>query len=429
DPRFLSGLGVVYHEYVHYFVQHNLPTVPRWFNEGLAEYYSTFATDAEAAVVGLPVERHLTWIRTHDELGLAGLLESGGHTDERHRAGQVGQFYAVSWGLVHYLFSSDIERAGQLAEFFERTAQGEEPVRAFESALDTKIGDLEKALKAYFLGATLPAARIGLDRLDGAIDVRVEGTAPSDLFSLLGDLVVRQGLEQRAETLYSLSLAHDPDHAEAHAGLAFVRDLQSRLEEAEVLYRQALEMGPRQARSYLLYGRHLLARLPGAREEGGVEAAAALAEAAQLAFAQAADLDPEFAETHAMLGYSHLFTPGDAARGIAPLEKAQKLLPGRSDVVFHLLQLHLKLGHFDRARELTNGVLARIGGEDMVYRANEEIERASLIRAANEALREGRHEEGLRFLDNAIAVTSDPQVRAELERELHSLEARLPSSP
>ncbi len=425
DPRFLGGLGVVYHEYVHYFVQHNLPTVPRWFNEGLAEYYSTFATDGEAAVVGLPVDRHVQWIRTHDDLGLSKLIRSGNEPGELHRDRKAGQFYAVSWGLVHYLFSSDIERAGQLAEFFERSARGADPVEAFETALELRVGDLEEELKKYFLGANLPAARVALDRLESSIAVEARKTAPADLLSLFGDLVVGQGLERRAETFYNLALDHDPGHAEAHAGLAYVRDLQSRLEEAEILYREALEFGPNDARTYLLYGRHLLARLPQARAEGGSEAATRLAEAARLAFAQAAGLDPEFAETHAMLGYSHLFAPGDASRGIAPLEKARKLLPGRADVVFHLLQLHLKLGHFDRARSLASGELARIGGEEMVYRANEEIERASLIRAANEALQQGRHEEGLRFLDRAIAVTSDPQVRAELERELLGLETKL----
>jgi tetratricopeptide (TPR) repeat protein len=424
DPRFLGGFGVVFHEYVHYFVQHNLPGVPRWFNEGLAEYYSTFVVDGDAAVIGLPVERHLGWIRSHDDLEIASLLESSAETGRSHSTEKAGRFYAVSWGLVHYLFSKTTEHASQLADFFDRTARGEAPSSAFEMAFSIRIADLEERLREYFLGPSLPAARISLRDLEGAMTVEVVKTKPGDLLAILGDLLARQGLEQRAEVLYNLALDHDPDHAEAHAGLAFVRDLQSRFQEADELYLQALELGPEDARTYLLYGRHLLAQMPQVRADLGGESAAEVAEAARNAFSKAVDLAPDFAETHAMFGYTHLFA-GDARRGLPHLEVARELLPGRSEVVFHLVQLHLRLAEFDRARALVDGALARIADEEMLYRAREEIERAELIHEANRALRDGRPDEGLRLLDDAISVTSDPQVRAELERQLQILQQRL----
>ena len=147
--------------------------------------------------------------------------------------------------------------------------------------------------------------------------------------------------------------------------------------------------------------------------------------AARSVFRDGTRVDPEFAEIFAMLGYSYLFTSGDPKAGIAPLEKARRLLPGRPDVVFHLLQLHLRLGDFDRARTLAAGVLTRIGDEELVFKAREEITRAELLKAANEALAEGRHEDGLRLLDDAIMATSDPEVRARLEVELRRIESRV----
>ena len=165
DPQYLGGFGVVLHEYVHYLVQHNFPAVPRWFNEGLAEYYSTFLVDGEAAVIGGGVERHVHWIRTHDDLRLADLIATTGRTDPVHPSDEVGQFYAVSWGLVHYLLSTEGDRGEQLADFLDRAALGEPPVAAFEEAFDLRIEDLEDDLEAYFLGATLPAARVPLERL------------------------------------------------------------------------------------------------------------------------------------------------------------------------------------------------------------------------------------------------------------------------
>lgn len=431
DPRFLGGFGVVLHEYVHYLVQHNFPAVPRWLNEGLAEYYSTFRVDGDAALVGLGVERHVHWIRTHDDLRLADLLETTGRSGQVHPGDSdgdgdgVGRFYAVSWGLVHYLLSTGEDRGTQLADFLELAAAGEPPVAAFEQSFDLRLSDLEDDLEAYFLGPSLPAARVPLERLGSDFSVEIERTAPADLASTLGDLVVRQGQEARAEGFYNVALAYEPQHAEAHAGLAYVRDLQSRLAEAELLYQDALELGPADGRTYLLYGRHLLARMEEARREGDSIAAADHAAGARSAFRDGTRVAPEFAEISAMLGYSYLFTSGDPEAGIAPLEKARRLLPGRPDVVFHLLQLHLRLGDFDRARALAAGVLTRIGDEELVFKAREEIARAELLKAANEALADGRHEDGLRLLDDAIMATSDPEVRARLEVELRRIESRV----
>ena len=189
--------------------------------------------------------------------------------------------------------------------------------------------------------------------------------------------------------------------------------------------RRADELGPADARTYLLYGRHLLARMEEARRQGDAVAAAEHAAAARAVFRDGTRVDPEFAEIFAMLGYSYLFTSGKPRAGIEPLEKARSLLPGRPDVVFHLMQLRLRLGEFDRARSLAGGVLARIGDEELLFKAREEIARAELLKAANEALSEGRHEEGIRLLDDAIMATSDPEVRARLEVELRRIESRL----
>ena len=58
DPR-----PVIYHEYVHDFVRANLPPAPRWFDEGLAEFYSSFIADDDEARIGKPVEWHVLLLR------------------------------------------------------------------------------------------------------------------------------------------------------------------------------------------------------------------------------------------------------------------------------------------------------------------------------------------------------------------------------
>jgi Flp pilus assembly protein TadD len=421
DPRVLGGFGVILHEYVHYLVTHNFPGVPRWFNEGLAEYYSTFEVEGQYAVIGRPVERHLNWLRQRGRIDLAEVLDTP-RASKPQMAEKAGHFYAVSWGLVHYLFSSGEELADRLAAFLAESA--DDPSTAFEEIFETRLGDLEQELRRYLLSESPKETRLPLEELRVSSELTVLRATGPEILVDLGGLAARQGDETQAEKLFDLALAYDPESPEAVAGLAHVRDLQSRLEEAEILYRQSFELGASDPLTYIHYGRHLLTLMEEARRRLESAEVKRLAAAARDAFRGAAEIDPQFAEAHAMLGYAHLFGDLDPADGVAPLERARELLPARTDIVFYLLQLELRRGDFDRARALANGPLRRLGDLPLQQRAEEEIERASYLRAANEAFKEGRQEEGLELMGDAIAITSDPDLRAAMELEQARLEKR-----
>ncbi len=51
-----SDRELIYHEFAHYLLRHNLHSQPMWVNEGLAEFYSTFEVDDKkgTVVVGRP---------------------------------------------------------------------------------------------------------------------------------------------------------------------------------------------------------------------------------------------------------------------------------------------------------------------------------------------------------------------------------------
>jgi tetratricopeptide (TPR) repeat protein len=425
DPRLFGGFGVVLHEYVHYLVSHNFPGVPRWFNEGLAEYYSTFVLEGEYAIIGRPVQRHLDWLRRYGRLDVAEVLEVG-HASGRHSEVDAGHFYAVSWGLVHYLLSSSPELGSRLAVFLSE-AGDPAPSRRFEDIFDLRLEELESELERYLLADGPPAGSVPLAGLNGTAGARVGPASPADVLNDLGALMLRLGDEAAAGRLYDLAAVYEPENGDAYAGLAHIRDIEQRLEEADILFEQALEFGPRDARSYLLYGRHLLARLDEARRAGEAAAAARFAKIATQAFQRALDLSPDFAEASALLGYTHLFGDLDPKDGVVHLERALEALPGRVDLYFHLLQLEVRHDEIERARALAAGPIRRLGGEEWGLRADEEVDRVSYLRAADAALREGRTEEGLDLLSQAIAVTSDLDLRARMEANLERLQERLES--
>jgi hypothetical protein len=126
---------VVYHELTHYFLRNTVPgEVPLWFNEGLAEFYSTFKQHNDTVEVGLPVEEHIQWLRTQSLIPLKDLLAVNRESKEYHEGNLQGVFYAESWALVHYLMIGSPERREQLGTYVGLIAAGQTIDDAFRNA-------------------------------------------------------------------------------------------------------------------------------------------------------------------------------------------------------------------------------------------------------------------------------------------------------
>jgi tetratricopeptide (TPR) repeat protein len=418
DPEEPAALGVVYHEYVHELVRQHFPRVPLWFNEGLAEYYRTFAVEGGRAVIGRPPENRLRWLARRAVLDLDEVLAASGERHGSDGAEEVGRLYSVSWLLVHYLLSGDPERLDRAADYLARLAEGEGSLAAFERAFGVRATSLEAQLVAYVRRGDLPVAAFPLAGLPSAEAVTVAALPPEEVHVQLGDLATALGRRETAQRHFLAALELAPTHPGALAGLAYLQDLQGSLDEARLLYRDALAANPSDALPWLRYGRHLLGRLAAGAPP---EEAAELAETAREVLARAVVLEPHFAEARALLGRAYLFGGADPAHGVAHLERARRALPLRMDLAADEIQLLVRAGRFGRARALVEGVLARWAEPELVARAEEEIERGELIHAANRALEAGDGEEAVRLLDEAVSRTSDPELGAHLEAQLEAL--------
>ena len=142
-----SPYSVIYHEYVHLLVNNSLGrgAAPAWFNEGLAEYYRTFAVEDDRKVhLGKFVDEHLYLLRQQRMLPLAQLLAVDHHSLERNRHDVRGLFYAQSWALVHYLIlGNEGRRLPQLGQFLELTRRGVPTPEAGETRLRAALTRIE----------------------------------------------------------------------------------------------------------------------------------------------------------------------------------------------------------------------------------------------------------------------------------------------
>ncbi|MDQ3472125.1 MAG: DUF1570 domain-containing protein, partial [Acidobacteriota bacterium] len=95
---------VIFHEYTHLLVNSTLGNAPTWFNEGLAEYYSSFSiSDDRKVMLGKPISSHVYLLREKKMLPLPTLFQvdhTSPHYNEREKQ---SIFYAQSWALMHYL--------------------------------------------------------------------------------------------------------------------------------------------------------------------------------------------------------------------------------------------------------------------------------------------------------------------------------------
>ena len=139
--------SVIFHEYVHFIVNSNFgkSEVPPWFNEGLAEYYSTFEIkDDQEVKLGLPLVRHLellaetslTPLQTIFNISNFQLHQMGDHS--------TGIFYAESWALIHYLVQTG--KSAGLAAFLKLLSKNTPPEKAFQDAFQISYKEMEKEL-------------------------------------------------------------------------------------------------------------------------------------------------------------------------------------------------------------------------------------------------------------------------------------------
>ena len=142
---------VIFHEYTHLLINNTSPNVPLWFNEGLAEYYSTFSMKEDANVtLGNPISSHVYLLRENKLLPLRTLFKVDEKSPYYNERNKQSIFYAESWALMHYLIlGKNGERVSQMANFLKLTSDNVPLEQAFQQAFSMSFEAMEKELREY----------------------------------------------------------------------------------------------------------------------------------------------------------------------------------------------------------------------------------------------------------------------------------------
>ena len=353
EKREEDPFAVIYHEYVHQIVANTLgiSSVPPWFNEGLAEYYSTFEVREDRKVMlGNLIERHLQLLRQSKFIPLKQLLEVNDYSLDRNNKEAKWVFYAESWALVHYLIQGNGgSRLPQLNKFLTLFAQHKPTDEAFAEAFQTDIPTMEKELRKYVEGHSFTGQVATFQqKLAFDSDMQAAPLTDAEAEAYLGDLLLHTNRPDDAAVRLEHALQLDPKLATAHASLGMTRLRQRRFDEAKEQLRQAIEAG---AQNYLAhyYYAYVLSR-SGMEESGRVNGYdAETVGVMRASLLKSIELKPDFPESYHLLAFVDLVTGDKLDEGVEMLNRARALSPGNTQFALVLAQLYLRQRKYDAA--------------------------------------------------------------------------------
>jgi tetratricopeptide (TPR) repeat protein len=357
-----QAFPAVFHEYSHLLLSSVFAHAPLWFNEGLAEYFSTFevADGGRRVRIGKPLERHVELLRER-RLRLSQLFAIGPDSKEYTRDGIERELlYAQSWALMHYARHADQRRFASLELLARRLADGEdvdESVRATYAmgveTLDTEVqGYIRKQIYTYVEVTSADSVIMQVDSPANALDA-------ADVDTWLADLLAHLQRGPEAIPRLERALKARADQPRALATLGILRIRQGDRREGLSLLERAAAAGPDIESVQFEYGWAL------ATEEVFDPARA---QRARAAFERALALRPGYPAAIQMLASVYGRT-GDYAKMRELLTPLVKATPDNQDAALQLATALAGLGDIPAARALVGPILARPRDNDTRERA------------------------------------------------------------
>lgn len=389
--------GVVYHEFVHYFASTNLPALPLWFEEGLAEVYQTFEISGGKARIGIPIVNHIYRLRTSPTLSFEELFAVDHGSPVYNEEDRKGTFYSQSWALVHYLLIGNEQRRRETETYVALLHDGISHDEAFDRAYSTDFDALELELSRYLTRKIFPILEISVSGVTETT-MGIRDMSHSEVLYRLGDLLMQQE-RPRSEVIdhFQASLKFDPTNGQTLGALGLLAEDRAQWDQARQYYDRAIKAAP--ANPSVLYrsGSFLLRR--------GDDM-----ERARDILRESTRLDPGFAPAWVALTGSYMAAGDYSPAALEAAETAHSLLPSRTDVAASLLRQYL---HNDRREDAVKLTRRSFTSDPADSRLSWGIIARDDLERAREMLRLGRldhAQEALADAELAARQTADPDL-------------------
>ena len=399
--------NVIFHEYTHLLVDNTFESAPVWFNEGLAEYYSTFSiTDDQKIRLGTPIGHHVFLLRESKMLPLRTLFEVDHKSPHYNESKKQSIFYAQSWALMHYLIIGKAGKVEQLGKFMELLRSKVPMEQAFQQAFETPFEVMEKDLREY----------VKKDRynvIDGHFERKLELDTTTEAIPLteaeaqayLGDLLLHSNRKD-AYTYLEKAVKLDPNLAMANASLGMAYFREGKINEALASFERAVAGD---SKNYLAHYYYAFTLSRAGRDEGPTstpfppETATKIREHLRKAIA----LRPDFPESYNLLAFLSLITGQGVDESIAQMTRLLSISPGKQEYIYMLGQLYLHKEDYKTARELLEVVAKSKAEEEIRGHAEQLLKQLTAFEDAKSRAEEARRN-GAKVVVPELEVSTGP---------------------
>lgn len=426
-----NATGVVYHEYLHQFLQVNFPGVPPWLNEGLACFFQTMQMDGKEVRLGGPPEGYLYQLQSAGLMPVSRLLAVTPTSPDYTTDPARGQFYASTWLLTHYLMTGDEAGRAQLGTYLDLIRAGRSPEESFQRGFGRTPASLDQELRFYL---NLMRARKTIKTwilqfktltIDPAFSYRAlprpEALGRLGLLLVTGD----QAFRDRGRKHFDAALALDPHSATGNLGRGLLAMEENHPAELGPCFAAAVQGDPDDAMLQYFAGVGIMQtayekkatpdelQADRAQARGHLLRSVALGCPYPDALQQLAAL---------VLGDEHPST-----EELGQLEEACRRLPGFFHLKLNLAILYARASQLPLARLRLGEVAAQTADPELAQRAagmlqsldNQEADR--LGRKANDAFQQKNYGEAVAALEEAIRLATDARLQMDLQEALKNM--------
>lgn len=367
-----DSFDVIFHEYIHLLVGNTFENAPVWFNEGLAEYYSTFSiTDDQKVVIGSPISNHVFLLRESNMLPLRTLFEVDHKSPHYNESTKSSIFYAQSWALMHYLIIGKTGKVEQLGKFMELVRTKVPMEQAFQQAFETPFEVMEKDLREYVKKDRYNVLKGHFEqKLELETNTQATPLTEAEAQAYLGDLLLHS-YRKDALTYLEKALKLDPNLTMAHASMGMAYFREGRANEALASLERAVAGDSKNYLAHYYYA-FILSRAHANEGPTNTGLPLEIVTKARDHVQKAIALRPDFPESYNLLAFLSLITGQGIDESIAQMKSLLANSPGKHDHIYMLGQLYLRKEDHKMARELM-GIVAKSSAEEQMRSHAEQI--------------------------------------------------------
>lgn len=219
----------IYHEYVHHLMKVTEENPPPWFNEGIAELFSTIEEERDFLRIGRAIPRRIAELQQARLMPLEELFAVKRDSPVFREGRHMGLFYAQSWALLHFchLGISDLpkDRLDRFLDAARSPSLADDPGKLRELARDflgMDLRELNEKIGSYARGGRYKVGQMPKPVIEEAKTYAIRPASADEMRLRLAELEARVNRTGRAKLVLLDASERNPTDARLHETLGML---------------------------------------------------------------------------------------------------------------------------------------------------------------------------------------------------------------